>query len=277
MGCLPLSAEFIPQGNGDRMISCPFHEEKTASCSVSLKKRCFHCFGCKKNGTLTELVMKLQGITKGEAIQRRASSAQLEVEYHDPDTKAEAIYSYKDLQGKVVKQVLRYPNKKFAQRRPCPTGWVWDIKGVRPILYNLAWLEFAHIVVITEGEKDADRVTGLKLRDGNGSEIVATTSGGSESWSDALAEPLREKRVIVMPDSDIPGQEYKDGIIASLKKRQIPYCVVAFDSFKDVSEYLDAGHTGEELAQRIADEWKENFGQSDVIYKEKIDPSDITI
>jgi hypothetical protein len=47
-----------------------------------------------------------------------------------------------------------------------------------------------------------------------------------------------------MPDADGPGQEYKDQIVASLKKRSIPHCVITFTDFKDVSDYLDAGHTG---------------------------------
>ena len=209
--------------------------------------------------------MKLQGISKGEVIQHRAVFAELEVEYHDPDSKAEAIYSYENSLGKLVKQVLRYPGKNLKQRRPGPTGWIWDIEGVRPILYKLPRLEFARTVVITEGEKDADRVSSLKLLDAEGSEIVATTSGNADSWSDTFAEHLREKRVIVMQDSDEAGLKYKQEITASLKKRHIEHCVVTFEGFKDVSDYLDADHTAEDLAQRIADEWTKNVGQGDVI------------
>ena len=144
---------------------------------------------------------------------------------------------------------------------------MWNTKGVRPILYNLPRLEFANTVVITEGEKDADRVTSLKLRASNLGEIVATTSGGSDTWSDKLAERLCGKRVIVIPDSDDAGLKYKEEIVASLEKRQIEFCVVTFDGFKDVSEYLDAGHTEAELAQRIADEWR-TVRQGDVIARQ---------
>jgi hypothetical protein len=153
MSCLPPEATVIHQGNGDLTICCPFHNDPNPSCSLSPKKRCFYCFGCKETGTITKLTMKLQGKSKGEAIQHRASIALLEVEYHDPDSKAEAIYSYLDTQGKLVKQVLRYPGKRFAQRRLTPSGWAWNTRGVRPILYNFLHLEFAHTVVITEGEK----------------------------------------------------------------------------------------------------------------------------
>jgi 5S rRNA maturation endonuclease (ribonuclease M5) len=264
--CLPPGAAVIEQENGDIKICCPFHADSDPSCSVSPKKRCFYCFGCKEKGTLTQLAMKLQGVSKGEAIQQRAAVAQLEVEYHDPDSKAEAIYSYQDSQGNLVKQVLRYPDKKFRQRRPTPNGWVWDIREVKPLLYKLPELKFANTVVITEGEKDADRVTNLKLLDATRSEIVATTSGGSDTWSDKLAERLCGKRVIVMPDSDDAGLEYKEEVVASLEKREIQHCVVTFDGFKDVSEYLHAAHTATELAQRIAEEWKKTVGQGDVLY-----------
>ena len=89
--CLPPGATVIDQENGDLTICCPFHDDSTPSCSVSPKKRCFYCFGCKEKGTLTQLAMKLQGISRGEAIQQRAKVAGLEVEYHDPDSNAEAI------------------------------------------------------------------------------------------------------------------------------------------------------------------------------------------
>jgi 5S rRNA maturation endonuclease (ribonuclease M5) len=266
--CLPSGAAVIAQGNGDLTICCPFHDDPIPSCSVSPRKRCFHCFGCKEKGTLTQLAMKLLGISKGEAIQNRAAVAALEVEYHDPDSKAEAIYSYEDSQGKLVKQVLRYPDKRFAQRRYTPSGWVWNTKGVKPLLYNLPRLEFTNTVVITEGEKDADRVTSLKLCASNRGEIVATTSGGSDTWSDRLADALRGKRVIVMPDSDDAGVKYKEEVVASLEKRQVEYCVVTFEGFKDVSAYLDAGHTETELRQRIADEWTKTVGQGSVILRQ---------
>jgi 5S rRNA maturation endonuclease (ribonuclease M5) len=274
--CLPSGATVIAQGNSDLTIPCPFHDDPRSSCSVSTKKSCFHCFECKRNGTLTQLAMKLQGISKGDAIQQRAAVAGLDVEYHDPDSKAEAIYSYEDSQGNLVKQVLRYPDKKFFQRRPTPSGWVWSTKWVKPLLYNLPRLEFAHTVVITEGEKDADRVSSLKLRASNRDEIVATTSGGSDTWSDKLADRLCGKRVIVMPDSDDAGLKYKEEVVASLETRQIEYCVVTFDGLKDVSAYLDAGHSGEELALRIADEWTTSVGQGNVIYRQTT-PFDISM
>ena len=45
-------------GYDDLYISCPFHSERTPSCSVSQSMRVFHCFGCQKKGDLVFLISK---------------------------------------------------------------------------------------------------------------------------------------------------------------------------------------------------------------------------
>jgi len=54
------------------------------------------------------------------------------------------------------------------------------------------------VVIIVEGEKDADNVAKLGLIDGSGAPVLATTSGGCTSWSDVLAEDLIGKYVVLM-------------------------------------------------------------------------------
>lgn len=254
------NAEIQEQSNGDLKICCPFHDDKNPSCSVSPSKRCFHCFGCNKNGRLTHLLMKLKNVSEAQVIRDKADVFGLPLEYHEPDRKAEAIYHYHDLNGNLIKQVLRYKGKKFMQRRPVPTGWVWSVKGVKPILYNLPRVRFAKIVVIVEGEKDADRVNALQLMDR--SEVIATTSGGSESWSDELGEYLTGKQIIIIPDSDNAGQDYKEQVIGSLKKREIQHCVIDLGAYKDISDYLDAGHSKADLIALIYREWSEQVGDN---------------
>ena len=41
---------------------CPFHNEKTASFSVSPDKQIFHCFGCGAGGGVITFVMKAEGL-----------------------------------------------------------------------------------------------------------------------------------------------------------------------------------------------------------------------
>jgi 5S rRNA maturation endonuclease (ribonuclease M5) len=51
---------------------------------------------------------------------------------------------------------------------------------------------------------------------GYGGETIGVTSGGKGSWHPKLAKQLRDKRVIVMPDNDAPGEAYAEAVRASL-------------------------------------------------------------
>lgn len=46
---------------------CPFHEEKEASLNISDTKNLFHCFGCKKGGSVLDLYMHAKGVDVLEA------------------------------------------------------------------------------------------------------------------------------------------------------------------------------------------------------------------
>ena len=46
-------------------ISCPFHQEKTASCKIY--KESFHCFGCGANGDIFSFVQRMEGCSFKEA------------------------------------------------------------------------------------------------------------------------------------------------------------------------------------------------------------------
>jgi len=87
--------------------------------------------------------------------------------------------------------------------------------------------------------------------------VIGTTSGGAESWNAELAKLLRGKRVVLMPDADEAGAKFAASVKASLEAEDIEYRVVSFDDVgaKDVTDFLEAGHTVEELAQRIGTDW----------------------
>lgn len=56
---------------------CPFHNEKTPSFSVSPKRGIFHCFGCNAGGNVISFVMKIEGISFYEAVQKLADEANI--------------------------------------------------------------------------------------------------------------------------------------------------------------------------------------------------------
>jgi 5S rRNA maturation endonuclease (ribonuclease M5) len=257
---IPDSEPVVMQRNGDITIRCPFHNDTNPSCSVSLHLRLFRCFGCDETGTLTKLLSVLTG-SKASGIQRIARATGQTVAFHQPDSTAIAKYDYRDTNGNLKKRVLRFPDdenggKVISQRRWTKDGWVPGIKGLGPLLYNAHRIITAGTVVIVEGEKDADSITKLHLG-GYGGETIGVTSGSSGSWHRKLAKQLRHKVVIVMPDNDAPGEAYAEAVRASLDAENIKYKTVSFagTGTKDVTEYLENGHTAEELVQLIDSDW----------------------
>jgi 5S rRNA maturation endonuclease (ribonuclease M5) len=162
----------------------------------------------------------------------------------------------------MVKRVLRFPNyadghKHFTQRKWSPdSGWLPTVKGVGAVLYNADRLILTGTVIIVEGEKDADSISGLHLS-GRGGETIGVTSGGKGTWHAKLAKQLRGKAVIVMPDNDAPGEDYAVTVRASLDAEHIEYASVSFagTGSKDVTEYLQNDHTVEELVRLINSPW----------------------
>ena len=62
---------------------CPFHNEKTPSFTVSEEKGFFHCFGCGAHGDVIGFVMRQEGLSFPEAVERLAGEAGLEVPQGD--------------------------------------------------------------------------------------------------------------------------------------------------------------------------------------------------
>jgi hypothetical protein len=74
-----------------------------------------------------------------------------------------ATYEYTDESGRILFRKVRTKNKKFWQQHPDGNGgWVSGIKSIRRVLYRLQELieDIAadHVVLIVEGEKDADNL-----------------------------------------------------------------------------------------------------------------------
>jgi RecA-family ATPase len=158
-----------------------------------------------------------------------------------------ATYNYVSADGEVLYEVQRLEPKSFRQRRPIAGGgYAYSLAGVQPVLYRLPeLLKFPYATVLfVEGEKDADRVASHDL--------VATTITASTKWTLELAEPLRNRDVIILADNDAGGATRASeaahalhGIAATVRLVLLP----DLPPKGDVSDYLDAGHTVEELEQ----------------------------
>lgn len=62
---------------------CPFHNEKTASFSVSSSKQIYHCFGCGAGGNVLNFVMEYEKLSFIEAVKQLAERANIPLEFDE--------------------------------------------------------------------------------------------------------------------------------------------------------------------------------------------------
>lgn len=61
------------------VCSCPFHSEKTPSCTVFTETQSFYCFGCGAGGDVITFIMKIENLDFTEAVKLLAQRSGLEV------------------------------------------------------------------------------------------------------------------------------------------------------------------------------------------------------
>jgi len=90
---------------------CPFHNEKTPSFTVSDKKGFFHCFGCGEHGDAVGFVMKTEGLSFPESVEKLAREVGLPVPRATPQERERAERA-STLQ-EVVEQAARWFQKQL--------------------------------------------------------------------------------------------------------------------------------------------------------------------
>jgi RecA-family ATPase len=178
-----------------------------------------------------------------------------------------ATYTYRGFfRGKsiVVYQSLRYEHdfvqgeKTFIQRRPGTyddydydpddvKNWVFG-QGAVKVPYR--WQDIIanpdELVIICEGEKDADRVAGMGL--------VATTVAG-QKWNEVAASALKGRDTAVLEDNDAAGMDNAAAAAEILTPHVKSVRIVRLPGLPyqgDVSNWLDAGHTKDEFLAEVA-------------------------
>lgn len=170
-----------------------------------------------------------------------------------PEARIVTTHDYQDEGGELLYQEVRYDPKSFKVRRPDGKGdWIWKLGSVRRVLYNLPALmkaEPSETVYIVEGAKDVDRLGEVG--------VLATTNAlGAKKWRSEYNESIEGRNVIILPDNDDDGRAHADQVAHSLlgKARTIKMLELpGLPEKGDVSDWLDASHTVEELKQ-LADE-----------------------
>jgi hypothetical protein len=153
---------------------------------------------------------------------------------------------------------LRYPGKRFSQRAKGGDGvWRYNLVDVRKVLYRLPEVVRASDVMICEGEKDADRVSALKLTghpSAPQSRVAATTNfDGAGKWRREYSPYLTGNHVVIFPDNDAPGKSHASEVAASVFPYARDVKVVHLPGLAekgDVSDYLET-RTVEDLLHEI--------------------------
>lgn len=69
----------LQKKGGNYWACCPFHNEKTASFSVSQNKQMYHCFGCGVSGNVYTFIMKYENYSFPEAVKVLADRVGVEL------------------------------------------------------------------------------------------------------------------------------------------------------------------------------------------------------
>jgi len=165
-------------------------------------------------------------------------------------------------------QKVKYPKghtPRFRIRHRNSRGdWEWGAGGAdTSVLYRKDEVEEAiaagHTILGVEGEKDVDRLWSIGIpATCNAHGAADPTKNQKPKWKPEHSEQLRGADIVVIPDHDPAGYAHADatcecshGVCKTVRRLALrdhwPNC----PSGGDVSDYLDAGHTREQLDELI--------------------------
>ena len=220
-------------GKNTRLL-CPAHDDDHPSLDVAEGDNRKPVAVCRSHGCSYESIC--------EAIGWQTSSS---------DWEPEAVYVYTDEQGKPLREVGRFPGKRFLQRRAGAPDWRGGVRGVRSVLYRLPEVITAaaagETVYVAEGEKDVHALE----RAG----VAATCNPmGAGKWREKYAETLRVADVIIVQDKDDAGRKHATQVAASLEGIAKSVRIVEAAEGNDAADHLAAGYDVSQFNAATADE-----------------------
>lgn len=222
--------------SGGWMARCPAHDDRNPSLSVTERdgKLLLRCHaGCE-----TPAILAALGLTMADLFSDGASE--------NASKRIVETYPYLNETGRLLFEVLRFEPKAFRQRRPDGKGgWLWNVNGVRRVLYRLPEVLQAKSVLIVEGEKDIETARKLGL-------VATCNPGGAGKWRPEYSESLRGKRVAVICDADAPGLAHGRDVARSLIAVAGSIRLIeALPQAKDLTQWVAAGGKRDALLTMI--------------------------
>jgi len=235
---------------------CPFHNDHKASLSLNADKGLYFCHACKAAGNLRKFEQEISKCGPQLAKKRIAN-----LKHRGGGSKLRpeivATYSYRDENGKLRYQQVRFEPKDFRFRRPDGEGgWIWNLQGVSKILYRLREVIKADDVFVAEGEKDVESLEAIGL-------IATCNAGGAGKWTEEYSKVLAGKNVFILQDNDEPGRKHALKVAQSVANYVSTVTLVpCFQKRKDVTEWIEHGGTKKKLLELVSN--TEPFGMDTI-------------
>jgi len=238
---------------------CPGHDDHDPSLSVREADRriLVYCHaGCRLQDILNAL-----GLEAGDLFFERNTGRSDEKSRNvkPRHRKTVAIYHYTDADGKPYEAVRTEPKGFFYRQPDGKGGYTNNLEGIALTLYRQeevkAAIECGEVIYVVEGEKDADKLRSLGF-------VATTNPMGAGKWRDAYSETLRGGNLVIIPDGDRPGRKHTETAAQSCLGRAAKIRVLELHTAKDVTEWLEQGHTAEELVQ-LTDACSEYRGRAE--------------
>ena len=228
-------SSFPDHTSGEVAILCPFHADKSPSCHFNVQTKQYHCKGCGAGGSAVDLLARVAGISRPQAVAELASTlgvfddkaiaAHVVEEFHAAllvnaqalqalqvrkgldaqdvatwrlgwDAEAKRlVIPVRDEHGAVV-NLRKYDLLKLND----PKHKYLNLKGHAEVrLWPLDALAEPHAeVVLTEGEL---KMISLRRRGFN----AVTPTGGAAVWKDQFTPRFKQQRVVLCYDVDATG------------------------------------------------------------------------
>lgn len=260
--------------NRDGYIKCPFHNEKTPSMSVKFfpnaNKQRYKCWGCECQGDAIDFIVNYKNMDYNEA----RKYLDLEVENNPTEDyeetirqfvrnqvargnkqgyKSLGIFTFVDENNNPIyckAKFLKPDGKKETPYYSINEGQVINKRLYDEVPYNyynlLQGIASNKTIVFVEGEKDANMINNTLSK----KNFVATSLKGFKDYDKIKGEFMK---ILVIGDTGTAGQKYIDNIKFNFLKVASSFKIInlkgiqALGDNKDVTDWLEAGYTKEDL------------------------------
>lgn len=238
--------------NGTGRLQCPLHNERAKALNFKNDKNgdvLLTCFG----GCDREQIKKHYrdaGVLPGGKQLPAAPAAPAIRKLPALTTE----YTYTDLDGNTTARKLRLPPRADGKKimrweHPTSDGWTKNLPPDHThYLYRIndALKLNPDLLLIVEGEKDTDTAYDI------GAVAVCNPGGAAERWTPAYTAqlPPATSHICVIADADEPGRKHARDITTCLTHAGRQVTLIELPQ-KDLTDYIDAGHTLADLLQII--------------------------